>query len=68
MKLYLIGKKLFKESENIDISSPKKGAAPSKQVPLFCKIDENIDHDGPLILGVAHSAAITAAILLCMDL
>ena len=50
----------------------KKNAAPCKQVYLFCKIDENIDYDGPLIYLIylvwPPSAAITAAILLCMDL
>ena len=32
------------------LSSPKKNAAPCKQVHLFFKIDENIDHDGYTIL------------------
>ena len=45
----------------------KKNAPPYKQIHLFSKIDENIDHDGTLVLGVAPPAAITAAIPLGME-
>ena len=31
----------------------KKNAPPYKQIHLFSKIDENIDHDGTSVLGVA---------------